>query len=205
MTELSIGETRGRSSGEKSVFNKLLLHICCSPCLVYPYSIITEGGLFQNIVGYFYNPNIHPYSEYKRREESLEKFSSESGLKVIYEKEYGMEEFIRNVAFREENRCYYCLGNRLEKTAALARSSKFTHFSTTLLYSIHQKHEFIKETGMSLQKKYGVEFYYENFREGYKKGIELSLERGMYRQNYCGCIYSEKDRFFRKPNRLSHK
>lgn len=176
---------------------KLLLHICCSPCLVYPYSVITDSGMFDKTVGYFYNPNIHPYLEYRRREESLEKFSAETGLKVIREKEYGMEEFIRNVAFREENRCYYCLGNRLEKTAALARSSKFTHFSTTLLYSIHQKHDYIKETALSLEKKYGVAFYYEDFRKGYKKGIELSLERGMYRQNYCGCIYSEKDRFYR--------
>ena len=181
---------------------KLLLHICCSPCLMYPYTVAAApppGNKFDKVIGYFYNPNIHPYSEYLRREESLKKFSEMVGFKVIYEKNYDMEEFIRNIVFREENRCYYCLGNRLEKTAALAKSSKFTHFSTTLLYSKHQNHDYIKEAGFNLQKKYGVNFYYEDFRQGYKEGINLSQEYGLYRQNYCGCIYSEKERFFVKP------
>ena len=179
--------------------HKLLLHIYCSPCLMYPYKSLSESGKFDKLIGYFYNPNIHPYSEYQRREESLKKFGEASGLKVIYEKNYGMEEFIRAVAFREENRCFYCADDRLEKTAALAASSKFTHFSTTLLYSKHQDHEYIKETGFSLGKKYGVDFHYEDFRQGYKAGIELSREYGLYRQNYCGCIYSEKERFYRRP------
>ncbi len=167
---------------------------------MYPHHVLSPASSdnkFGKIIGYFYNPNIHPYGEYVRREESLKKFGGAAGFKVIYEKNYDMEEFIRNVAFREENRCYYCLNDRLEKTAALAKSSKFTHFSTTLLYSKRQKHEYIKEAGYSLQKKYGVIFYYEDFRQGYKKGIELSLEYGLYRQNYCGCIYSEKERFYR--------
>lgn len=180
---------------------KLILHICCSPCLMYPYAVTSQNNKFNNVIGYFYNPNIHPYSEYLRREESLKKFSDAVGFKVIYEKNYDMEEFIRNVAFREENRCYYCLGNRLEKAAALARSSKFTHFSTTLLYSKHQKHDYIKEVGCSLENKYGVSFYYEDFRKGYAEGIKLSYERGLYRQGYCGCIYSEKDRFYRSKNK----
>ncbi|HEC24847.1 MAG TPA: epoxyqueuosine reductase QueH [bacterium] len=173
---------------------KLLLHICCSPCLMYPYTVV--NGKFDVVMGYFYNPNIHPYSEYLRREESLKKFTDDKGFKVIYEKNYDMEEFIRNVAFREENRCYYCLSKRLEKTASLAKSSKFTHFSTTLLYSKHQKHDYIKEIGRNLEKKYGIIFHYEDFRLGYKEGIKLSLEYNLYRQNYCGCIYSEKERLF---------
>lgn len=133
-----------------------------------------------------------------RRQESLKKFSGEVNFKVIHEKDYDMEEFIRNVVFREENRCYYCISKRLEKTAALARSSKFTHFSTTLLYSKHQNHNYIKEAGFNLEKKYGIGFYYEDFREGYKEGIKLSREYNLYRQNYCGCIYSEKERFYKK-------
>ena len=196
---------------EKQSSNKLLLHICCSPCLMYPYTVVNKK--FDTVIGYFFNPNIHPYSEYLRREESLKKFSisllarSEKhafsaskdavNFKVIYEKNYDMEEFIRNVAFREENRCYYCLSKRLEKAASLAKSSKFTHFSTTLLYSKHQKHDYIKEVGFNLEKKYGVNFYYEDFRLGYKEGVRLSYEYGLYRQNYCGCIYSEKERFYK--------
>ncbi len=179
---------------------KLLLHICCSPCLAYPYKVVafSPENKFDKVIGYFYNPNIHPYSEYLKRESSLKKFSDEVNLKVIYEKKYDIEEFIRNIVFREENRCYYCLGSRLEKTAALAKSSKFTHFSTTLLYSKHQKHDYIKEMGFNLQKKYGINFHYEDFREGYLEGIRLSHDYGLYRQNYCGCIYSEKERFYNK-------
>lgn len=175
---------------------KLLMHVCCSPCLMYPYTVVKES--FDTVLGYFYNPNIHPYSEYLKREESLKKFSSMEEFKVIYEKAYDMEEFVRNVAFRESKRCYYCISNRLEKTASLARSSRFSHFSSTLLYSKHQDHNYIKEVGQSLEKKYGVNFYYEDFRTGYGKGIELSRHYGLYRQNYCGCIYSEKERFYKK-------
>ncbi|MCL4322756.1 MAG: epoxyqueuosine reductase QueH [Deltaproteobacteria bacterium] len=177
--------------------NKLLLHICCSPCLMYPYTIVNKK--FDTVIGYFYNPNIHPYGEYLKRQDSLKKFADAVNLKVIYEKNYDMEEFIRNVAFREENRCYYCLSKRLEKAASLARASKFTHFSTTLLYSKHQKHDYIKEVGFNLEKKYGISFYYEDFRLGYKEGVKLSYDYNLYRQNYCGCIYSEKERFYKKP------
>lgn len=163
---------------------------------MFPYTVVNKQ--FETVIGYFYNPNIHPYSEYLRREESLKKFAISVNFKVIYEKKYEMEEFIRNVAFREENRCYYCLNKRIEKTASLAKSSKFTHFSTTLLYSKHQKHDYIKEVGYNLEKKYGVSFYYEDFRKGYKEGVKLSYEYGLYRQNYCGCIYSEKERFYKR-------
>ncbi len=176
--------------------NKLLLHTCCSPCLMYPYTVVTKK--FDIVIGYFYNPNIHPYSEYLKRKESLEKFSKSVNFKVIYEKNYDMEEFLRNVVFREENRCYYCIGSRLEKTVKLALSSKFSHFSTTLLYSKHQKHDYIKDVGFNLETKYGVKFYYEDFRLGYKEGIKLSHDYNLYRQNYCGCIYSEKERFYKK-------
>ncbi|MCL5673002.1 MAG: epoxyqueuosine reductase QueH [Deltaproteobacteria bacterium] len=174
---------------------KLLLHICCAPCLMYPYKLVKEE--FDIVIGYFYNPNIHPYTEYLKRQDTLKNFSDSSNLKVIYEKEYKIEEFFRNVVFREENRCYYCLSSRLEKTAAIAKSSKFDYFSTTLLYSKHQKHDFIKETGYNLEKKYGVKFYYADFREGYKEGVKLSYDYNLYRQNYCGCVYSEKERFYK--------
>ncbi len=177
---------------------KLLLHICCAPCLMYPYA--ASAKKFGLVAGYFHNPNIHLYSEYLRRKNTLEEFSAKVNLKVIYDKEYKMEEFIRNVVFREKNRCFYCINSRLEKTAALARSSKFDYFSTTLLYSKHQNHDYIKEAGYNLQERYGVGFYYNDFREGYKEGIRLSQNYGLYRQNYCGCIYSEKERFYSFPN-----
>ena len=100
------------------------------------------------------------------------------------------------MAFREEKRCLYCYHDRLLATAQVAKRGNFSHFTTTLLYSKHQKHEIIREMGESLGRKYGVKFFYQDFREGWKEGIQCSLELGLYRQQYCGCIYSEKERFY---------
>jgi predicted adenine nucleotide alpha hydrolase (AANH) superfamily ATPase len=110
-----------------------------------------------------------------------------------------MESFLRNVAFREAQRCTYCYHDRLNATALYARKGKFDSFSTTLLYSRFQKHDQIRSIGEAVGKKVGVPFHYQDFREGWKAGIEESKRLGMYRQQYCGCIYSEKERYYRKP------
>jgi predicted adenine nucleotide alpha hydrolase (AANH) superfamily ATPase len=106
-----------------------------------------------------------------------------------------MEEFLRQVAFKEKERCDYCLRDRLKYTAGLAHAEKYDGFTTTLLYSKHQKHDKIREIGENLGKQLGIPFYYQDFRVGWDEGIKISKELGMYRQNYCGCIYSEKERF----------
>ena len=117
---------------------------------------------------------------------------------MIYRDEYLLEEFLRNVSHREKERCRYCYSIRLEATAQEAKKNGFDQFSTTLLQSTHQDHALIKETGERIANEIGVPFYYEDFRQGWKKGVEVSKAMGLYRQQYCGCIYSEKERYLQK-------
>ena len=147
-------------------------------------------------VGYFFNPNIHPYQEYQKRLDTLKLYSEKSRVEIIYRDEYRLEEFLRNVAPCPENRCQYCYTVRLEATAQEAKKNHFDGFSTTLLQSTHQNHQRIRDTGERVSREVGIPFYYEDFRLGWKKGVEVSKAMGLYRQQYCGCIYSEKERYF---------
>ena len=180
---------------------KILLHICCANCAIYPLERMKEIG--NEAVGYFFNPNIHPYQEYQKRLDALKIYSEKIGLKVIYRDEYLLEEFLRNVSHRVKERCQYCYSVRLDTTAREAKKNTFDGFSTTLLQSTHQNHALIKETGEHLAREIGIPFYYEDFRQGWKRGMEVSKAIGLYRQQYCGCIYSEKERFL-KSNRMSN-
>jgi predicted adenine nucleotide alpha hydrolase (AANH) superfamily ATPase len=172
---------------------KILLHICCAPCAIYPVKTLREDGL--EVMGFFYRHNIHPYSECLRRQETLQNYAGQIDLRVIYQEGYDLEGFIRNVVFRESDRCNYCYYDRLRSTALTAKRGKFDYFSTTLLYSKFQKHERVQSIGESIAKSVGVQFFYQDFRQGWKAGLEASKQLGMYRQQYCGCIYSEKERF----------
>jgi predicted adenine nucleotide alpha hydrolase (AANH) superfamily ATPase len=175
---------------------KILLHICCANCAIYPLQRMEEKG--EEVVGYFFNPNIHPYQEYQKRLDALNKYSEEVGLKVIRRDEYLLEEFLRNVSHRVEERCQYCYSVRLEATAREAKKNQFDQFSTTLLQSAHQNHALIKETGERIAQEIGIPFYYEDFRPGWRKGVDVSKAMGLYRQQYCGCIYSEKERYVKQ-------
>ncbi len=170
------------------------MHICCAPCTVYPLQKLRTGG--HDIHGLFYNPNIHPYREYRKRVDTLTEYANKSGLSVTCQEEYNLEEFLRNTAFREKDRCRYCYYDRLQRTAYMAKKGRFEGFTTTLLYSKFQDHALIKKIGESLAVEHQLEFYYQDFRVGWRDGIKISKEMGMYRQPYCGCIYSEKERFF---------
>ncbi len=150
------------------------------------------------VMGYFYRHNIHPFTECMKREETLKEFAADMDLKMIWQQGYELEKFLRAVAFREKNRCKYCYHARLKATAMVAKKGKFDGFTTTLLYSKFQNHQAIIETGQALSKQYGLTFFYHDFREGWKQGIEVSKAREMYRQQYCGCIYSEKDRYYKE-------
>lgn len=174
---------------------KILLHTCCGPCSIYPVKYLRDEGL--EVFSYFYNPNIHPYTEFSRRLSTLEQYAAEIDLKLIVERSYELEEYLRNVVFRESERCQICYYMRLKQAAMVARKGKFDFFSTTLLVSPYQKHDRIKEIGESLAKEVGVPFYYHDFRTGYKEATAISRAQEMYRQQYCGCIFSEKDRYYR--------
>ncbi len=174
---------------------KLLLHVCCGPCATYPYKILKEQGL--DVTGFFYNPNIHPYTEYEKRLHGFKKFSEKVDLPIIIKDSYNLEEFFRNVVFRESERCRFCYWMRLTEAAGVAKHGKFNAFTSTLLVSPFQKHQLIREIGEEVGKVYGIDFYYEDFRKGFKDGVNLSKEMGLYRQQYCGCIYSERDRYIK--------
>jgi len=148
-------------------------------------------------MGFFYRHNIHPFTECMKREETLAQYADSIDLKMIWQKGYELETFLQSVTFREKDRCRYCYHARLKATALVAKKGKFDGFTTTLLYSKFQNHERIKEMGKSLAKAYGLTFFYHDFREGWQQGIAKSKERDMYRQSYCGCIYSEKDRYYK--------
>ena len=175
---------------------KVLLHVCCANCAIYPIKNMREDGL--EVMGFFYRHNIHPYTECLRRQEALEAYAEQINLKVIYQEGYDLEGFIQNVAFRESERCNFCYHDRLRSTALLAKRGKFDYFSSTLLYSKHQQHELIRSMGESIGKSAGVAFLYRDYREGWKEGIECSKQMGLYRQHYCGCIYSEKERYYKE-------
>ena len=175
---------------------KVLLHVCCANCAIYPIKNMRQEGL--EVMGFFYRHNIHPYTECLKRQHALESYAEQIKLKVIYQEGYDLEGFIQNVAFRESERCNYCYHDRLRSTALLARRGKFDYFSSTLLYSKHQNHELIRAMGESIGKSVGVPFLYRDYREGWKEGIESSKQIGLYRQQYCGCVYSEKERYFKE-------
>ncbi|MBW2010951.1 MAG: epoxyqueuosine reductase QueH [Deltaproteobacteria bacterium] len=174
---------------------KILLHICCGPCAIYPLKVLKTKGL--DVMGFYYRHNIHPFTECVKRQETLRSYAESINLPVIYQEGYDLEGFLQKMIFRESKRCSVCYHERLRSTALIAKRGKFNYFSTTLLYSKFQKHDMIRSMGESIGKSVGVPFYYHDFREGWKEGIEESKRLEMYRQQYCGCIYSEKERFFK--------
>jgi len=149
-------------------------------------------------MGYFYGSNIHPYSECLRRRETLSEYADSIDLKLIISEDYDLEFFLRNVVYREKHRCLFCYEERLRSTALMAKRGKFDGFTSTLLYSKFQKHDTIQSIGRSVAQELGIPFIYQDFREGWKEGVDTSKSLGMYRQQYCGCIYSEKERYHRK-------
>ncbi len=185
---------------------KILLHTCCGPCSVYPVSLLRREGI--DVAGYFFNPNIHPFKEFRRRIVALEELATRENFTVEFERDYGLRQFLRQVVFHEEKRCAVCYKMRLEATARKAAEMKVDAFSTTLLYSRYQNHELICSQSERLAEKYGVAFYYRDFREGWQQGIDKSIEMGLYRQPYCGCIYSEQERYdnrWKKQMRIKKK
>ncbi len=178
---------------------KILLHICCGPCTIYPLEILRDQG--HSVSGFFFNPNIHPYKEYQRRLGGVEDLSKAVGLPVEYVREYGLKNYLRQVVFHEHERCAICYTMRLAETVKIATQQGADAFSTTLLYSRYQNHAKIIQVAEELSAESGVPFYYQDFRVGWQHGIDKSKEMELYRQPYCGCIYSEQERYdksFRK-------
>lgn len=177
---------------------KILLHTCCAPCATFVVKSLKEEGL--EPVLFFYNPNIHPFSEYLLREDAVRFFANKEGLEAVYGG-YELRQFLREIVFREDNRCPICYYLRLSRTSQYAKEHGFQLFTTTLLLSPYQKQETIREIGQQLEKEFGVSFLYRDFRPGYGESIRLSKELGLYRQKYCGCVYSEEEALRQRQER----
>lgn len=179
----------------------ILLHVCCGPCALVPVCVLREEGF--DVVGLFYNPNIHGVAEYLRRREAMEAAAARLELDVRYlDAEYAPKLFFQAVAHKEE-RCPECYRLRLERTFAYAREHGIQAVTTTLLYSRYQNHAAIQAQGRTLREQTGIGFHGRDFRPGWREGIDLSKQWGLYRQTYCGCLYSELERHEKKLKRLA--
>ena len=175
---------------------KLLLHTCCAPCSIYCIKSLRKEEIEPTV--YWFNPNIHPYMEYKSRRDTLKEYSQSIGADAIFEENYGLKEFCKNVIGDLDNRCaQYCYRVRLEQTAKYAKQHGYDAFTTTLLVSPYQNHELLIQVAKEMAKKYEIEFLYRDFRTGFREGQAEARELGLYMQKYCGCVFSEEDRYYR--------
>lgn len=176
---------------------KLLLHACCGPCACYPAEkLLADGKAFDVL---YFNPNIHPYKEFKRRLNALRELCEKKRYKLIVDKSYPLEDCVRGMLAEPTIRCAYCYRVRMRYAARYAKENGYDAFSTTLLVSPYQKHELIIQMAEEAAKEFDIPFYYEDFRAGYQRGVDIKLELELYRQPYCGCVFSERDRYEKKP------
>ena len=177
----------------------ILLHSCCAPCSSHVISYLTD---YFDITILYYNPNIEPYEEYLKRKEEEIRFIKEFPHKnkiEILDCDYDNDLYHEKVKGLENepergSRCGVCFNLRLEKTAEIAKKKGFDYFGTTLTVSPYKNSNLLNEIGKSLEEKYDVKFLYSDFKkkDGYKHSIELAKKYNLYRQDYCGCIYSKR-------------
>lgn len=167
----------------------LLMHICCGPCAVYPVEVLQEENI--EFKGLYYNPNIHPIDEFKRRRENLEVLSQKKNFEVQYMDDFDQERW-ENYSGEIDDRCKMCYTIRFNKVGEIAKEQGFDGFTTTLLVSPYQKHDMIVDICNDVSKRVGIPFYYRDFRAGFRAGQAKAKELGLYRQKYCGCIRSKE-------------
>lgn len=181
----------------------LLLHICCAPCSIVCVEALRDAG--EEPVGFWYNPNIHPFLEYRARRDALRSYARDIGLALREEDFYGLRPFTAAVAAHPEARCGYCYACRMKRAAQYAAENGFDRFSTTLLYSPYQDRELLVRTGQAMGERYGVQFVPYDFRERFREGQERARALGLYVQKYCGCVYSEEERFSNRRKKELHR
>ncbi len=216
---------------------RLLIHTCCANCSIYPVQRLRSRGI--DLTGLWFNPNIHPFEEYKLRLSSLKRLSEEWRFPVMYNDIYEAGPFLKKMlchcmkelegdnptvkdisehlkpdGLSSSNllsvleiapyvkRCEYCYRLRLEEVAKTAKDNGFDAFSTTLLVSPYQGFDLIVRTGKELSDKYNIEFFFEDFRPGYREALNVSREMGLYRQKYCGCIFSKLEREAQQKDKI---
>ena len=178
---------------------KTLLHICCAPCANMPIEVLRGDGL--EVTGYWYNPNIHPFTEYRSRRNCLRDYAAKIELPMIERDDYGLRPFVRSVAEDIGGRCIKCYEMRLFDTARQAAEGGFDSFTSSLFISPYQNHELMRSVAERAAHEYGVEFLYRDFRPYFAAGQERARQMEMYIQKFCGCVFSEQERYV-KPKRI---
>jgi epoxyqueuosine reductase len=175
---------------------KILLHTCCGPCLLAPLEELRKQDF--SVTGFFYNPNIHPFTEYQNRKKAVEDLAVKKKAEVIFP-DYDLEDYFRAVVGQEKpsERCPICWRMRLKAAAKKAKALGMDYFTTTLLVSPYQDQDILKALGEETAKEEGVKFFYQDFRPLFRKAHDEAKSLGIYCQKYCGCVYSERERYER--------
>lgn len=173
-----------------------LLHICCAPCANMCVDSLRGEG--RDVTGYWYNLNIHPYTEFKARRDTLKTYAETVRLPLVLDNSYALRPFIRAVADDISGRCVKCYELRLFHAAEYAAANGFDSFTTSLLISPYQQHDLIRQVGQAAASQYGIEFLYRDFRPLFRQGQHRARAMGMYMQKYCGCIFSEEERYVKR-------
>lgn len=176
-----------------------LLHICCAPCANMCIDTLRADGFA--VTGFWYNPNIHPFTEYRSRRNCLREYAQTIDLQLIERNDYGLRPFVREVASDIEHRCVKCYEMRLYAAAQTAAENGFDSFTSSLFISPYQKHDLMREVAERAADEYGVQFLYRDFRPYFKEGQVRARGLGFYMQKYCGCVFSEEERYL-KPNKI---
>lgn len=187
---------------EHVVSRDLLLHVCCACCLCAPLEALRKEGM--KVTGYFYNPNIHPLLEFRRRLKALRVFQESDPIQIIYCEDYGIRDYLKNVNFEGSDRCKDCYILRVRETARYAKENGFNAFSSTLLFSVHQNHEQVRTICEETSEQYGIRFEYRDYRHLSQESHEVARKKMLYLQSYCGCIFSEYERY-RDTTRFLYK
>lgn len=182
---------------------KLLLHVCCGPCSIMTVKRLHDDGY--DVTAWYMNPNIQPLAEYLRRREAAGECAERLGVPILYEDEtWDITAWLRAAYGQDEApaRCHWCCASRVQAAFDKALALGFENVSTSLLYSKYQPHDYIAEIGRRCAEDKKLTFVYRDFRAYWQDGIDISKEWGIYRQPYCGCVYSESDRYARKLQKL---
>ena len=172
---------------------KLLVHVCCVHCAAYTVEHWRHQGY--EVGGFWYNPNIHPFSEHQSRLESMKAYADKTDLPLLVADGYDMPEYFRRVAGRESERCRECFDLRLSRTVEVTLDKGFDAFTTTLLISPHQQHGTLLEVANRISEEKSVKFLYADLRKRYSDSRHITKPLDLYRQQYCGCLYSEWERY----------
>ena len=175
---------------------KTLLHICCAPCANQCIEVLRTDKI--EVTGFWFNPNIHPFTEYRARRNCLREYAETIDLRLIEKNDYALRPFIRAVAEDIEHRCGKCYEIRLFEAAKQAKEGGFDSFTSSLFISPYQNHELMRETAERAAEEYGVDFLYRDFRPYFRAGQDFAREHGFYMQKYCGCVFSEEERYIKR-------